>query len=162
VSVDNGPSQALVNPTVHFGRPDKFSLSEQAKFNPIRWLAQRLIRGKLGSSDKSGYELRLEQIAQLRRQQRLEIEARKAAAQETAALESSRTASKAAEAEALKIREAAQDKEVALQEKAAARGARAPRPSLCTRSSCGARQRKRARERSGERWRDGTPCATPK
>jgi len=70
----NGPAQALVQPTVHFGGPGQLSLAMQAEFNPIRWLAQRLIRGKLGHHDKSEYEEQLLRVADARRQERLKLE----------------------------------------------------------------------------------------
>ena len=39
VRATNGLSQALASPTIHFGGgPEKFSLAQQAEFNPIRWL----------------------------------------------------------------------------------------------------------------------------
>jgi hypothetical protein len=98
----NGPAQALVQPTVHFGGPGQFSLAKQAEFNPIRWLAERLMRGTHQHHDNSEYEEQLLQIADARRQQRLKLETKARQAKEAAARRDQQEASEKKNADTIK------------------------------------------------------------
>ena len=80
----------------------QFSLAKQAEFNPLRWLAERLMRGKLRHNNNSEYEEQLFQIADSRRQQRLKLETKARKAKEAAASRVEQEASEKKNADTIK------------------------------------------------------------